>query len=313
MTKSKLRVIVLMGGQTPEHQVSLSTGKQVIKNLDKSKYQTTPFLIPKQGSSWVNKLVNLAKDKQPTVVFIALHGPYGEDGTIQGLLELLGLAYTGAGVLASAMGMDKAVFHQLMKKEAIPMADYLIIEKSDPQTKILRRFKFPLVVKPINQGSSIGITIIKKRTALNKALKLAFKYSSRVMVEEYLKGTEISCGLLGNQEPIALPVIEICPKNDFFDYEAKYIPGMSQEIVPARIPKGITRKVQEIALQVYKSIGCRGFGRVDMIIVEGKPYVLEINTIPGLTPTSLLPQEAAVANISYPQLLDRLIELALEE
>lgn len=340
--------MVLMGGKTPEHDVSLVTGRGVVQNLDKRKYEVWPVVISPGGEKWqlkpfeefllqspivVGKSISQKKIRdykkslalgkspllpqvrleKPDVVFIAMHGPFGEDGTIQGMLELAGVPYTGAGVLASALGMDKIMFRKVMAFERIPMSDYLVFGPRNKKAEILRKFKFPLVVKPSDQGSSVGVSIVHKKSKLNEALKKAFSYSREILIEEYLSGLEVTCGLLGNDKPMPLPLVEICPKNEFFDYEAKYTPGRCEEICPARISKKLTKEVQNLAVRVYKAIGCRGFGRVDFIISRGQPYVLEINTIPGLTPTSLLPQEAAAAGISYPRLLDRVIELALEK
>lgn len=295
----KLRMAVLMGGKSPEHEVSLATGAEVINNLDKKKYQIFPIVLPKTNSFSIRIITC-----RPDVVFIAMHGPFGEDGTIQGMLELAGIPYTGAGVLASALGMDKIMFRKIMTAEGIPIPECF---------EILSKIKFPVVVKPSSQGSSVGVSIVRVKKDLPSALKKAFKLGPRVMVEKYLSGREVTCGVLGNKNPIALPVVEIVPKKEFFDYEAKYMPGKSEEIVPARISKKLTKEIQDLAVRVYEAIDCRGFGRVDMIISEGKPFVLEINTIPGLTPLSLFPKEAAAAGITYPQLLDRLIELALEK
>jgi len=343
----KIRVIVLMGGKSPEHEVSLVTGREVVRHLDKGKYEVLPVVISRDGERWQLKspqqillhspagvektdhkkrikggkallpggqrLPLKLTDEKPNVVFIAMHGPFGEDGTVQGMLELAGLPYTGAGVLASALGMDKIMFKKIMEKENIPLPDYLVFEKRDKKSKILKKFKFPFVIKPSDQGSSVGVSIVHNKKEFGSALKLAFSYSKKILVDEYLSGIEVSCGVLGNEKPVALPVIEIIPKREFFDYEAKYDETQCDEIVPARISKRLTKKVQELAIRVFQAIDCRGFGRVDMIISRGKPYVLEINTIPGLTPLSLFPKEAAAAGMSYSQLLDRIIELALEE
>ncbi len=297
-----------MGGKSPEHEVSVATGKEVVKNFDKNKYEVIPLVIPRNGKLPFSLLIT----KKPDVVFIAMHGPFGEDGTIQGMLELAGIPYTGAGVLASALGMDKPMFRKVVRAEGIPTPNYLVLKKGDSSQKILKVLGLPVVVKPSSQGSSVGVSIVRQKKDLDKALKKAFSFGPRVIIDEYLWGTEVTCGVLGNENPIALPVVEIIPKREFFDYQAKYNEGMSEEIVPARISKKLTKQVQNLAIRVYKAIDCRGFGRVDMIISKGKPYVLEINTIPGLTPVSLFPKEAAAAGISYPALLDRLIELALE-
>jgi D-alanine-D-alanine ligase len=343
---AKKRVVVLMGGKSPEHEVSLVTGREVVRHLDKRKYQVLPVVISRDGERWqlqsaqqillhspagVEKTNHKKKIKggkallprgrsfplrlgeRQDVVFIAMHGPFGEDGTVQGMLELAGIPYTGAGVLASSLGMNKIMFKKVMEKEGIPIPDYLVFEEKDSQKKILKKFKFPLVVKPGDQGSSVGVSLVHDKKELGPALKLAFEYSQKILIEKYIKGTEVSCGVLGNEEPQALPVIEIIPKREFFDYQAKYDETQCDEIVPARISKKLTKRVQGLAIQVFQAIDCQGFGRVDMIISRGKPYVLEINTIPGLTPVSLLPKEAAAAGLSYSQLLDRIIELALED
>lgn len=336
----KKRVIVLMGGRSTEHEVSLVSGREVVRYLDKKKYEILPVVISKDGRQWQLKSPeqillyspgwdskNDKKDLIPggqtlraetfarkaDVVFIAMHGPYGEDGTVQGMLELAGIPYTGAGVLTSALGMDKIMFKKIMESEKIPIPKYLTVNKDTSPSLILAKFGLPLVVKPSSQGSSVGVSIVREKKDLKNALDLALKFGQKAIIEEYLKGVEITCGIIGNKQPTALPIVEIVPGNEFFDYEAKYVAGKSKEIIPARISKGLTKKVQKIAVWVYQAIGCRGFGRVDMIIYRGNPYVLEINTIPGLTPNSLLPKEAAAMGISYSKLLDRIIELATEE
>lgn len=345
MTKLK-KVVVLMGGKSPEHEVSLVTGREVVRHLNKKKYEVLPVVISRDGERWQLKTPEqillhspagvektdhkkrikggealLPKGKslpfelreKPDVVFIAMHGPFGEDGTIQGMLELAGISYTGAGVLASSLGMNKIMFRKIMEREKIPVPKYIIFEKTDKKGKIFRKFKFPFVVKPSDQGSSVGVSIVHNKKELKPALELAFSFSKRILIEEYLAGIEVSCGVLGNEAPKALPVIEIIPKKEFFDYEAKYDETKCDEIVPARLSKKLARKVQDLAIRVFQAIDCRGFGRIDMIIHKDKPCVLEINTIPGLTPVSLFPKEATAAGISYPQLLDRIIELALEK
>lgn len=344
---ANVRVAVLMGGKSPEHEVSLVTGREVVRHLNKRKYKVLPVVISRDGERWqltstqqillhsparVEKTDHRKRIKggealvpggrqlpleltgeKPNVVFIAMHGPYGEDGTIQGMLELAGIPYTGAGVLASALGMNKIMFRKVMEKENIPTPNYIIFTKDEKKANILKKFKFPFVVKPSDQGSSVGVSIVHNKKELKPALEKAFTYSNKLLIEEYIEGTEVSCGVLGNENPVALPVIEICPKKEFFDYEAKYDETKCEEIVPARISKRLTKQVQDLAIRVFQAIDCRGFGRVDILIRKDKPYVLEINTIPGLTPVSLFPKEAAAAGISYSKLLDRIIELALEQ
>jgi len=328
--KKKLKVLVLMGGKSPEHEVSIISGTEVVKNLDPRKYEVLPVVVSKDGSVWkltdkksllglsntldlrgTSKEITLSDSKRihavdsiseqkVDVVFIAMHGPFGEDGTVQGMLDLTGVPYTGAGVLASAIGMDKEMFKKVMDAIGI----------RTPKSSN----KFPCFIKPNSQGSSVGASIARNAKELDKSLSLASKFGKKVLIEEYLKGIELTCSVLGNENLIALPVIEIVPlKGDFFDYESKYTESGSQEIVPARISKTLTKKVQEIAIKVYKAINCQGFGRIDFILKDNKtPIVLEINTIPGLTPMSLLPKAAKAAGISYSELLDRIIKYAKE-
>ena len=283
-----------MGGNSPEYEISLISGREVLANLP-GKYIGIPILIPKKGNGWVNKLLRAKVD----ICFIAMHGPYGEDGKIQGLLETLRIKYTGSGVSASAMGMDKILFRKIMKAEGISVPG--------------KTTKLPCFVKPHNQGSSVGASIVRNKTELARAIKLAQGYSDKVLVEEYLVGREVTCAVLGNDDPQALPVIEIVPKKGkFFDYGSKYTEGGADEIVPARISKSLTKKVQEIAVKVYQAIGCTGFARVDFLLRDNKyPVVLEINTIPGLTSMSLFPKAAKAAGISYSRLLDKIIEYAI--
>lgn len=317
-----------MGGKSPEYEISLISGREVVANLPK-KYTVVPIIISRDGKKWLatskkeilslpNPLDLLGTTKEIVVskkesslvnenevsgkvdlAFIAMHGPYGEDGKIQGMLDMAGIKYTGSGVTASAIGMDKIMFRKVMKAEGIPV----------PRIST----KFPCFVKPHNQGSSVGASIVRSKKDLEKAIKLAKKYSNQVIIEEYLKGTEVTCAVLGNEKPIALPVIEIIPlKGEFFDYVSKYTESGSEEIVPARIPKRLTKKVQSLAIKVHQAIGARGFSRTDFILKNNKdPIILEINTIPGLTPMSLVPKAAKAAGISYSQLLDKIISYAL--
>ncbi len=344
MAKRKLRIAVLMGGKTPEHEISLISGKEVVKSLDNSKYDILPIVISRTGERWQlvspNKLLTLPDplrlkgtkkeiikrdeaeitglnqvQRRADVVFIAMHGPFGEDGTVQGMLELAGVSYTGPGVLASAIGMDKIIFRKVLAFEGIPIPKYLVIQAGDSLTTVSKTLgRPPYFVKPSNQGSSVGASIVKFKKDLPNALKLAFEYSKQALIDEYLEGLEVTCGVIGNKKPIPLPLVEIRSlKGEFFDYESKYTESGAEEIVPARISKGLKNKVQKIAVEVYNAIGCRGFSRVDFIIKNNKyPVVLEINTIPGLTPMSLLPKAAKAAGISYPKLLDKIISYSIQ-
>ncbi len=312
----KLRVTVLMGGKSPEHEISLLTGKEVARNLDPKKYEVIPVAISKDGRSF-----SLNNKKHPLsqlsnvncqMFFISIHGPNGEDGTIQGFLELVGIPYTGSGVLASALAMDKISSRKLFTHAGLKVPSHLVLRKSDSQQIVWQKFKPPVFVKPHNQGSSVGTTKVRKRSHLKKALNLAFSFSHYALVEQFIDGIEITCPILGNDEPQALPLVEIVPKKEYFDYQAKYDEKLCDEIVPARIEKSLTKKAQNAALCAYQSLGCRGFGRVDMIAKDNEVYVLEVNTIPGLTPVSLVPKSAAHLGISYPALLDKIIQYSLE-
>lgn len=309
--KNKIKIAVLMGGKSSEHEISILSGNEVVKNLDKNKYDIIPILISKTGDG-VEKISKV----KPDIVFIALHGSYGEDGTIQGMLEVLGLAYTGPGVLASAIGIDKIAFRKIMEFEKLPIPKFTFLKKGEDVKKIKNILGSPpYFVKPFNQGSSVGASLVKSMKSLDKALTFAFKYSDTILIDEYLSGLELTCAVIGNDNPIALPVIEIRPlKGEYFDYLSKYSENGAEEIVPARISKVLTKKVQDLAIRVYKAIGCRGFARVDfMLNSKGDPVILEINTVPGLTPASLFPKAAKAANISYSDLLDTIIKYATKK
>lgn len=309
MTK-KLTVAILMGGRSPEHEISLISGKEVLKNLNTEKYDPLPITIS-QSPAENNKIQKVIENHHCDVAFIAMHGPYGEDGTIQGFLELIGIPYTGSGVLASALGMNKIYSRKLFTQVGLTVPKYIVASKNKKaREETFKEFKPPFFVKPYNQGSSIGASKVNQLSQLPEALTSAFAVSEKVLVEEYISGTEITGSILGNENPKPLPLVEIVPKHDFFDYEAKYNERLTDEIVPARISKSLTRKAQKAALLAYKTLDCRGFGRVDMIIKDDDVYVLEVNTIPGLTPMSLFPKAARAAGISYPKLLDKIITLA---
>lgn len=304
----KLKVLLLMGGGGSEHEVSLSSGDEVLKNFNKEKYEIVPMVMKDQKLD-----INKVKEISPDVVFIALHGGVGEDGTIQKIFEDEGIRFIGCGSEASKLGMDKIKFLELMNQNGIPTPKGINAQKGElvnlDQVKDLGG---KWVVKPSNQGSSVGVTIIDNLNDLDKALEVAFEYDDRAIIEEFLDGIEVSCGVLGNSDLVALPVIEICPKNIFFDYEAKYTKGRCDEIVPARLSEELTKKIQEYSLKIFKLVCARGFVRFDLMIKNDQPYFLEMNTIPGLTPNSLLPKEAKAAGIDYPALLDKLIDLAME-
>lgn len=333
-----------MGGKSSEHEISLISGREIVRNLDQNKFNIIPVVISKDGERWqltsANSLYNITDPikykgtskeiqlsekriftdiknipKKPDIVFIAMHGAYGEDGKIQGMLDFIGLKYTGSGVLASSLGMNKLMFRKIMRNENIDIPKFTYIQSNESLTKIKKFLgNPPYFIKPNDQGSSMGASVVRSTKGLIKSLKMAWKYSDIALVDEYIKGKEITCGVLGNGKPFPLPLVEIIPKKGiFFNYESKYLENGSDEIVPARITIKLTKKIQEIAVKVYKVLGCRGFSRIDFILNENNtPFVLEINTIPGLTPMSLLPKAAKFHGLSYPQLIDKIISYALE-
>ena len=306
----KLNVALLSGGISSEREVSLHSGEQVYEALDKAKYNILRY----DPQSDLARLVQDAP--QIDIAMIILHGPFGEDGTVQGLLDLLNIPYQGSGVLGSALAMNKAATKQLYEKAGLPMIPYMVYGRDETVDvdKCTARLGLPLVVKPVAAGSSVGMSIVKSAADLQGALLKAGKHDDAVLVESYIQGTELTAGVIGNKELDALPIIEIIPDEsyEFFDYEAKYKAGASQEICPARISTELTLKAQDYARIAHRALFCRGYSRTDMILKDNELYVLETNTIPGMTATSLLPQAAQEAGMSFSQLLDRLIELGLE-
>jgi D-alanine-D-alanine ligase len=258
----------------------------------------------------------MAEAPEIDAALILLHGAYGEDGTIQGLLELLDIPYQGAGVLGSAMAMNKIVSKQLYEKWDLPVPAHVVVRRSAPFAAgdLIESIGLPLVVKPVNGGSSIGMSIVRAARDLEKALADAFAQDHTVLLEAYIQGVEITAGVLGNQTLEALPLVEIVPDQDheFFDYQAKYQAGITQEICPARISPALTQQAQTYALKAHQALCCVGYSRTDMIVRGEDLFILETNTIPGMTPTSLFPQAAQAAGISFGQLLDRLIELGIQ-
>jgi D-alanine-D-alanine ligase len=313
MATSKLRVALLAGGVSAEREVSLKSARQVYEALDKDKYDVTRY-DPRDD------LPRLVQDApRIDVALIILHGRLGEDGTIQGFLDSLGIPYQGSGVLGSALAMNKILSKRLYEQEGLPVAPYVIADRvhPPPSRAVVERLGLPVVVKPEHEGSSIGLSIVREEKALPGALEKAWAYDRRCLVEKYIPGVEVTGGVLGNDALQALPLVEIVPGEqfEFFDYQAKYTPGASREICPARLSPELTRKAQELAVRAHQTLCCRGYSRTDMMVdlAEEKVYVLETNTIPGMTETSLFPQAAAAAGIPFPQLLDRLIALALED
>jgi D-alanine-D-alanine ligase len=308
--RAPLTVALISGGISSEREVSLKSGDQVYAAIDKDKYRVLRY----DPQTDIGRLV--ADAALIDVALIILHGQFGEDGTVQGLLDLLGIPYQGSGVLGSAIAMDKLVSKQLYETSGIPTPAYITIHRDDGSKveTCLERIGLPLVIKPAKGGSSIGMAIVKTRDILEPAIREALRYGDTLVVETYIQGTELTVGVFGNRDITALPVIEIIPdtRYEFFDYHAKYLPGASQEICPARIDDTLTEKAQTYAVMAHRALFCEGYSRTDMMLKDRELYVLETNTIPGMTETSLLPRAAKTAGISFSRLMDILIELGME-
>ncbi len=310
MTDKKIRIALIAGGKSGEREVSLQGAVGVEQALDPARYDIRRY----------DPATDLAliADQADTIdaAFILLHGLYGEDGTMQGFLDLLGIPYQGSGVLGSAMAMDKNLAKIMYRLHGLPIADWRMArpeDVNDPQ-QLLKSLSLPLVVKPVRQGSSLGMSIAENADDLGRTIEKAFKHDSQVMVETFIKGREITAAVIGNEELTALPLVEIIPdgKYDFFDYEAKYKEGATREICPADLSPELTRKAQEYGRVAHQALQLSGYSRTDMIIDEEEHlYLLETNTIPGMTPTSLFPRAAKAFGLEFPALLDRLIELAM--
>jgi D-alanine-D-alanine ligase len=307
----KLNVALLSGGLSPEREVSIKGGDQVYEALDKAKYAVVRY----DPATDLAKLV--ANASHTDVAFIVLHGSYGEDGTVQGLLDLLNIPYQGSGVLGSALAMDKWTSKRLYKEAGLPVpsCDVLARGQTYDRESFAERPGYPLVVKPRHGGSSIGTSIVESPKRLDEALERAFARGPHVIVERYLNGIEITGSVLGNHHLEVFPIVEIIPESNhiFFDYEAKYKKGATREICPAHISQDLSELARSYAVVAHRALCCRGYSRTDMIIYDETIYVLETNTIPGMTPVSLFPLAAKAAGMSFSDLLDRLIELALDE
>ncbi len=307
----KIKVALLAGGASGEREVSLAGAVGFEEAINHDKYELSRY-DPKTD------LGLLAGDADSLdVAFILLHGTYGEDGTVQGFLDLLGIPYQGSGVLGSALAMDKNMAKILYRLNGLPVAEWemaVAADKDNPE-RLLETLQFPLVIKPIREGSSLGMSVAGDLEELKKGIRLAYEHDSQVMVEQFVKGREITVGVLGNDDLAPLPLIEIIPGDEFtfFDYKAKYKKGASQEICPAVVDASIAEKAQEFAVAAHRALQLRGYSRTDMMLTEeGRLYILETNTIPGMTPTSLLPQAADEYGLNFSELIDKLLQLALE-
>jgi D-alanine-D-alanine ligase len=311
MPKEKLHIALIAGGVSGERQVSLNGAAGVEKALDPEK-----FIVRRYDPA--TDLARLAADApEIDFAFILLHGLFGEDGTMQGFLDLLGVPYQGSGVLGSAIAMDKQLAKELYALNNLPVADSSVITSDDKVEvqQLIERFGLPVVIKPVHEGSSLGLSLVQSQEELHAGIKRALDHDSHVMVEKYIKGRELTVGVLGNDDLEPLPVIEIVPGKEFafFDYDAKYKPGATEEICPAPVSEKITKLAQRYAVAAHKALRLKGYSRTDMMLAaDDSLYLLETNTIPGMTATSLMPQAAAVHGLPFPQFLERLVALGLE-
>ena len=297
-----MRVGVIMGGVSSEKQVSLMTGEEMIAHLDKSKYEIVPIKLN-------DKKELVEKGRNLDIALLALHGEYGEDGTIQGTLETLGVPYTGSGMLSSSICMDKNMSKKMIRYEGIQTPDWIHLSNMEElQLDEIDKMGYPLVVKPNSGGSSVGVKIVYDKDSLLSSLEHVFKWDSEIVIEKYIKGEEITCSILDGN---LLPIISIQHTAEFFDYHAKYDDIATIEEV-VELPAITHERVAEAAMTCYKALKCSVYARVDMIIKDGIPYVMEVNTLPGMTQNSLLPKSAHAAGISYNKLLDIIIETSLQ-
>jgi D-alanine-D-alanine ligase len=347
--KKKLRVAVLFGGRSAEHEISLISARNIVEAMDKAKYEIIAIGIDKEGRWFFDEGLRLLKGTQRVVsqigngsaalvpgakkspliqisaknvlrsvdiVFPVLHGPFGEDGTVQGLLKLANLPFVGAGVLGSAVGMDKDVMKRLLRDASLPVGKFLVFERGAniAFSAVKSRLGLPFFVKPANLGSSVGINKVAKQTEFNDAVTEAFRFDNKILVEKGIEGREIECSVLGNEQPVASLPGEIITRHNFYSYNAKYMDEQGAElIIPAKLPQATTRKIQEIAIQTFKVLCCEGMARVDFFLQrDGKVLVNEINTIPGFTKISMYPKLWEASGVPYSTLIDRLIDLALE-
>lgn len=339
---NKINVAILFGGKSAEHEVSLRSAKNVIEAIDKNKYNPVLIGIGKNGK-WlkaedsamllddkhndsvalvpeskgeISNLVHPETKEAINVVFPILHGPFGEDGTVQGLLKLADVPFVGAGVLGSAVGMDKDVMKRLLRDAGIPIADFVVIHdhETPDYEQIVKKLGSPFFLKPANLGSSVGVHKVKDQASFTNALKDAFQFDRKIIIEEFIEGREIECSVLGNDHPIASVPGEIVVHDEFYSYNAKYIDENGASLkIPAELPEETVKKVQTLAVKTFQTLCCEGLGRVDCFLKKnGEVLVNEINTMPGFTNISMYPKLWEASGINYPELIDKLITLAIE-
>jgi len=316
MPGSRMRVAVIYGGRSGEHEISVRSAESILKAMDRAKYEIAEYFISKEGK-WRPGPILPEPGAHPDidVVFPVLHGTFGEDGTVQGLLELADLPYVGAGVLASSLAMDKEMMKRVCHERGLPVVEYVTLLRGSMDTgEVMARLPFPVFVKPANLGSSVGISKAKNRAELDKAVALAAEYDRKVIVERGIVGREFECSVLGNQQPEASLPCEVMPSRDFYDYEDKYILDKAKFKLPADLPPEKTAELRRLAVECYRAVECEGMARVDFLLegATGRLYINEINTIPGFTSISMYPKMWEQTGLAYPKLIDRLIELAIE-
>jgi len=310
-----MRIGVLMGGRSLERDVSLRSGRRVSRALSELGHEVMDLDVDEN-------LVPTLKEERLDLVYIALHGKFGEDGTIQELLEILDIPYTGPGVFSSAIGFNKALSKEIFQREGIPTPPFFVLSEATFQemgavyslAAAGEKLGFPLVVKPVAQGSALGVKVAASQDELPEAVRTALHYDDRVLLEKYVKGTEVAASILGNEELEALPLVETVPRSGFFDFDSRYTPGLTEYYCPARLDDDVSRRATEAALRTHRILGCLNVSRVDIIIDDaGVPQVLELNISPGMTETSLLPMAAETAGLDFNELVHRLIKLAMEK
>ena len=312
----KIRVAVVYGGRSGEHEISLRSAQSIRRALDPDRYKVIDYFISNEGK-WRPRPIVPEPNGNPEidVVFPVLHGTFGEDGTMQGLLELADLAYVGPGVLASAVAMDKEVFKRVMRERGLPVVEAVIMrsDQLDPAAAIAA-LPFPMFVKPANLGSSVGISKVKSAESLEKALAEAAQYDNKIVVERGIDGREFECAVLGNLDPVCSVPCEIIPSREFYDYDDKYLLDTARCELPAKLTAEQTAEMQRLASECFRATGCEGMSRVDFLLERetGKLYINEINTIPGFTSISMYPKMWEYSGIPFSMLLDKLIELAIE-
>jgi len=313
----KLRVAVLYGGRSGEHEVSLRSARSVLEALDPDRYQVSEILISKEGR-WSPRPIVPEPGANPDidVVFPVLHGTFGEDGTVQGLLELAALPFVGAGVLASSASMDKDVTKRLLRQNGLPVGEYVVLRSTEAAAaeQLVDPLGWPVFVKPANLGSSVGISRARDAAELREAIQLASQFDGKILVERAIVGREFECAVLGNEEPEASLPCEILPSREFYDYDDKYLLDQARTALPAELPEQKTYELRRCAVESYKALSCEGMARVDFLYeaAADRLFVNEVNTIPGFTSISMYPKMWEHMGMPMPRLVDRLIELALE-